>query len=66
MAKSDLKVTDILSAYPDCPQREMALRALRKGHPDLALEWLNALQDMIADGRASIERDRLVAQKRRA
>lgn len=66
MAAEKMKVADIVREYPDCPQREMALRALRKGHLDLAEEWLASLRNMIEEGRAAIERDRLVDTKRRA
>ncbi|WP_270726165.1 hypothetical protein [Shimia sp. Alg240-R146] len=66
MTPDGLKVSDILQDFPDCPQREMALRALRKGHEDLAGEWLKALTAMVSEGRARIEADRLVDQKRRA
>ncbi len=66
MAISHMKVSDIVRDYPDCPQREMALYALRKGHMDLAQEWLRELQDMISEGRATIERHRLIDDKRRA
>ncbi len=66
MAAEKLKVADIIKEYPDCPQREMALRAFRKGHFDAADEWLASLSNMIEEGRAAIERDRLVDTKRRA
>ncbi|SFL36911.1 hypothetical protein [Shimia haliotis] len=66
MAAVELKVSEIIRDFPDCPQREMALRALRKGHSDLAQEWLAALAQMIDEGRASNVHHSLVDSKRRA
>lgn len=50
--KPDLNVSQIIRDYPDCPQREMALDLLRKGHLDLAQAWLDALDDIIQHGQA--------------
>lgn len=66
MTTKKWRVADVLREYPDCPQREMALRALRDGRDELAAEWLSALQELIEEGRARIESNRLVEEKRRA
>ncbi|MEP2533608.1 hypothetical protein [Shimia sp.] len=52
------EVQYILLNYPDCPQRDMALKVLRQGDMDLANAWLDALDDMMARGHSLTDKQR--------
>lgn len=49
MAKQSIDksmINDLLSNFPDCPQREMALTLLRRGLVDQAQAWIDALNEL--------------------
>lgn len=52
--KRQLKLADILENYPDCPQRDMALRMFRKGKHDLAQAWIDALEELQQEGNEAL------------
>ncbi|PHO02819.1 hypothetical protein CSC82_16800 [Rhodobacteraceae bacterium 4F10] len=43
-----------LDLYPDCPQREMALQLLRRGHIEQAQAWIDALIDLRNTGQSNL------------
>ncbi|MEQ9696103.1 hypothetical protein [Shimia sp. SDUM112013] len=43
-----------MQEYPDCPQREMALQLLRRGHLEQAHAWIDALDQMRAGGKSAL------------
>lgn len=47
-------IDTLLSDYPDCPQREMALHLVRKGHLDQALAWVEALDELRQNGQTDL------------
>ncbi|MGR3712974.1 MAG: hypothetical protein ACU0A6_07635 [Shimia sp.] len=53
MTQTEFTVSEILRDYPDCPQREMALRALRKGHTAATAEWLEVLRGLMDEGNSN-------------
>ncbi|WP_204113216.1 hypothetical protein [Shimia biformata] len=63
---TSIDVHQIRENYPDCPQREMALNLLRRGHVDQCRAWLEALDRMIEDGQAQFQRDDSSTDRRRA
>lgn len=50
--KSKLNVKSIREAYPECPQREMALGLLREGKVAQAEVWLKTLDQLIRRGQS--------------
>ena len=44
----------IREAYPDCPQRDVALHLVRQGHMDQAQAWLDALDDLRQRGQSTL------------
>lgn len=47
----------IVDNYPDCPQRQMALRLFRNGRIEQAEAWLDALDELIENGRSEFMRE---------
>ena len=54
MEKQQLSLRDILDNYPDCPQRDMAVRMFRKGKLDLAQAWIDALEQKQQEGQEAL------------
>ena len=50
----DLSPKAIRKAYPDCPQREMALGLLREGKLAQAEAWLKTLDQLIRNGQTEL------------
>ena len=50
--KTGLSAKSIRRAYPDCPQREMALGLLREGKVAQAEAWLKTLDQLIRKGQS--------------
>ncbi len=50
----DLTPKAIRNAYPDCPQREMALGLLREGKLAQAEAWLKTLDQLIRNGKTGL------------
>ena len=55
--KNKAFIERVLANYPDCPQREMALQLVRKGHAELAQAWIDALDDLRANGQTTLFSD---------
>ena len=54
MEKRQLSLRDILDNYPDCPQRDMAVRMFRVGKHDLAQAWIEALEQKQLEGQEAL------------
>lgn len=55
MAKQGVEkgmIKDLLSNFPDCPQREMALNLLRRGLLDQAQAWIDVLTELQSRGQS--------------
>lgn len=44
----------LLSNFPDCPQREMALNLVRRGLVDQAQAWVDALNELQSRGQSEL------------
>lgn len=63
---SKLTPKAIRKAYPDCPQREMALGLLREGKLAQAESWLRTLDRLIRNGQEDLDDEAAVAGKNSA
>lgn len=52
----------LIHEYPDCPQRDMALQLLRRGHLEQAQAWIGALDDLRQNGQHDMLSDTLAKQ----